>query len=314
MQIYDMKALLQKRWSELAFHEKAAVLSSTGGQMSAEDAEMFIDTVVDKSSFLNEVTVEQMTASTAYIDTLGIATRQFRAAVEATLASTAQTVNFTLTIPRRTLTPVEVILAADISYTFLKQNIERSAAETKIMNSVVKSVRNDMLDLCVNGDTDSATTFLAINNGWIDLAVADSNVNDADCQGMSAIDTLDEVLDTLPEQFDGMPDAAFLVSRKFRRKYGKEVATRESALGDQALARGGSIDFDGIPVETVYSWPSNYVMYTPKKNLHVGVSKDITVEKMAQPRKQIIEYTITLKFDPEYAYGGFIVLGANVSV
>ena len=43
-------------------------------------------------------------------------------------------------------------------------------------------------------------------------------------------------------------------------------------------------------------------------------SKQITVEKMMQPRKQVIEYTITLKFDPEYAYGGFISLGANVSI
>jgi len=313
MFVADIKTLLAKRWTELTFVEKAAVLSSTGGQLAPEDADAFISSVVDKSSFLNEVTTKTMTASTAYIDVFAIATRQMRAAVEATLASTAQTVNFSLTIPRRTLTPVEVILAPDVSYTFLHENIERAAAEAHLLGEIVKAVRNDMLDLCVNADGSTAS-FLDINTGWITLALADSNVNDADCSGLDAVAALDKVLDTLPEEFDGMPDQAFCVSRKFRRKFGQEVAARETMLGDKALSQGGDISFEGIPLKMVYRWPSAYVMLTPKSNLHVGISKIITVEKQMQPRKQVIEYTITLKFDPEYAYGGFISLGANVSV
>lgn len=309
----DPKALLQKRWTELAVIEKAVVLSSTGGQLAPEDADAFISSVVDKASFLNEVTVKRMVASTAYIDVFAIATRQMTAAVEATIAATAQTVNFSLTIPRRTLTPVEVILAPDVSYTFLSENIERAAAEAHLMGEITKSVRNDMLDLCVNGDG-STGTFLAINTGWVTLALADSAVNDADCAGLDAIAAMDKVLDTLPEKYDGMPDQAFCVSRKFRRKYGQEVAARETMLGDKALSQAGDISFEGIPLKSIYSWPTAYVMLTPKSNLHIGISKVITVEKMLQPRKQIIEYTITLKFDPEYAYGGFISLGANVSV
>lgn len=309
----DTKTLLAKRWTELTFVEKAVVLSSTGGQLAPEDADAFISSVVDKSSFLNEVTTKPMTASTAYIDVFAIATRQMRAAVEATLAATAQTVNFTLTIPRRTLTPVEVILAPDVSYTFLQENIERAAAESHLMGEIVKSVRNDMLDLCVNADGSTAS-FLNINSGWITLALADGNVNDADCSGLDVFDTLDKIVDTMPEEFAEMPGEAIMCGRKFRRAYGKAVASRASLLGDKALAQGGTIDYEGIPIKSVYRWPSNYVMYTVVKNLHVGISKTITVEKMVQPRKQVIEYTITLKFDPEYAYGGWISLGAQISV
>lgn len=313
MFVTDIKTLLSKRWTELTFVEKAAVLSSTGGQLAPEDADAFISSVVDKSTFLNEVTTKTMTASTAYIDVFAIATRQMRVAVEATLAGTAQSVNFSLTIPRRTLTPVEVILAPDVSYTFLHENIERAAAESHLMGEITKAVRNDMLDLCVNADGSTAS-FLNINTGWITLALADGNVNDSDCAGLSAIDALDKVVDTMPEEYGEMPGEAIMVSRKFRRKYKKEAAARESMLGDEALVKGGSIDYDGIPLKTVYRWPSAYLMYTQVSNLHVGISKAITVEKQMQPRKQIIEYTITLKFDPEYAYGGFISLGANVSV
>ena len=313
MFVTDMKALLQKRWTELTFVEKAAVLSSTGGQLAPEDADAFISSVVDKSAFLSKVTTKRMTASTAYIDVFAIATRQFRVATEATLAASAQAVNFSLTIPRRTLTPVEVILAPDVSYTFLQENIERAAAEAHLMGEIAKAVRNDMLDLCVNADGSTAS-FLNINTGWITLALADSAVNDADCAGEDAEGALDKTLDVLPEQYDGMDDLAFCVSRKFRRKYRREVAARATGLGDTAFITDTDIGFEGIPVESVYSWPSAYIMLTPIKNLHVGISKVITVEKMLQPRKQIIEYTITLKFDPEYAYGGFIALGSSVSV
>jgi len=308
----DVKTLLQKRWTELTFVEKAVVLSSTGGQLAPEDADAFISSVVDKSAFLSRITTKRMTASTAYIDVFAIATRQMTLATEATLAATAQTTNFSLTIPRRTLTPVEVILAPDVSYTFLQENIERAAAEAHLMGEIAKAVRNDMLDLCVNGDS-STGTFLVCNSGWITLAVADSNVNDADCAGEDAEGALDKVLDALPEQYDGMPDLAFCVGRKFRRKYRREVAARATGLGDTAFITDQDIGFEGIPVEAIYAWPAAYIMLTPVKNLHVGISKVITVEKMMQPRKQIIEYTITLKFDPEYAYGGFISLGANVS-
>ena len=308
------RAQTAEGWLELDYIEKATVLSSTGGQLAPEDAEEFIDSVVDMSAFLGKISVKPMSAATGYIDVFAIATRQFRAAVEATLASTAQAVNFSATIPRRTLTPVEVILAPDISYTFLKENVEREGAESHIMQQVAYAFKNDMVDLCVNGDTGSGVTFLTINTGWIYLAENDSTVNDADCAGLDPSDALDKILDALPEQYDGMPDLAFCCSRKFRRKYRRELAARQSQLGDNAQTSSGDIDFEGLPLEVVYSWPTASIWLTPLKNAHIGVSKDMTVEKMLQPRKQIIEYTVTAKFDAEYAYGGFTALGSNISV
>ena len=312
--MYKISELLKRDWSALDMLEKAAVLSSTGGQLAPEDAETFIDSVVDMSEFLQKITVRKMASSTAYIDTVAIATRQFRAAVEATLATTAQAVNFAATIPRRTLTPVEVILAPDISYTFLRENINREAAEAKLMGMVGKAFKNDMVDLCVNGDTGSGVTFLTINNGWIYLAENDSTVNDADCTGKTAEGCLDFVLEAMPEQFEGMDGMGFCVSRKFRRAYNREVAARATAAGDAALTSAANFGFEGFPLEAVYSWPSSSIILTPFENLHIGVSNEMTVEKMPQPRKQVIEYTVTAKFDPEYAYGGWIALGSNVSV
>lgn len=312
--LIDMKELVKKSWKNMTMLEKAVVLTSTGGQLDTEDAERFIDTVVGQDAFLQKVTTLKMYSNTRNIDVFGIATRQFRSAVEATLAATAQTVNFSLTLPRRTLTGVKVILAPDVTYDFLKENIEREAAEAHLMQQIAQAFKNDMLDLSVNGGLD-ASTFLAINYGWIYLATQDSTVNDADCSALSAINALNKILLGLPEKYAGLKnELAFLCSYKFDNDYRNEISQRQTNLGDNVLLAAPKLTYSGIAVEPVYAWPNNYVMLTTYKNLHIGVQTDMTVEKMLQPRKQVIEYTITAKTDAEYAVGELIVLGANVGV
>jgi hypothetical protein len=160
-----------------------------------------------------------------------------------------------------------------------------------------------------------ASTFLAINSGWIYLATQDSTVNDADCSSLTAVNTLDKILNGLPEKYAGrMNELGFFCSYKFDRDYRREISQRETGLGDNVLMAAPKMFYSGIAVEPVYAWPSNYVMLTTYKNLHIGVQTDMTVEKMLQPRKQVIEYTITAKTDAEYAVGELIVLGANVGV
>lgn len=315
MYVFDLNVLKKKKWTELSFVEKAAVLTSTGGQLDTEDAVKFIDTVVDMSAFLKAITIEKTVAATKNIDTIGIATRQFRSAVEATLASTAQTTNFTATLPRRTLTMKEVILAPDISYTWLHENIEREAAEAHLMNLAAKAFMNDIVDLCGNGDETSTTTFLALNDGWITLALADSNVNDQDCGGMSPIDALNAILKKLPEKYQGLKDQLkFFCSYTFDFSYREALAARNTAGGDNYLLNNPKCYYGGVEVYPVYAFPSNYIILTTFDNLVVGFNKELTVEKMLQPRKQVIEYTMTAKFDPQYAVGEKMVLGANVGV
>jgi len=315
MFIKNWDQLLKKPWNQLDFMEKAAVLSSTGGQLAPEDAVKFIDTVVDQSAILKEITIEKFTASSKYIDTIAIATRQFRKAVEATLATTAQSVNFSATLPRRTLTPVEVILAPDISYTWLHENIEREAAENHLMSQVAIAFGNDTVDLAVNGNEDSADNFLLINDGWIQLMTEDADVNDADCTAKTAIDSLDWILSKLPSKYKGLVDQlAFRCSFGFAEKYRKELSQRATAGGDSYLINNPALTFAGIRIKPTYSFPDAYVTLTTDKNLVVGFNKVMTVEKMLQPRKQVIEYTITAKMDPNYAVSELCVLGANIGV
>jgi hypothetical protein len=177
--------------------EKVAVLTSTGGQLSTENANKFIDTVVASDDFFRQINVLRMDSATRNIDSLMIAPRQFRAPVEGSETSN----NASATFPRRTLTTREIILTPDVSYKFLRENIERGAAEAHLMNKFSQQFGNDMLDLAINGDESSGVAFLALNNGWITQALGDATVNDVDLAGMTDYKAVfQKILKGLPQK------------------------------------------------------------------------------------------------------------------
>jgi hypothetical protein len=238
------------------------------------------------------------------------------AATEATAPSVADAV----TAARRTMTTVEVIWAEDLTLTFLEDNIERRGAEGHIARMLATGFGNDSNDLAWNGNASSSDTFVGINNGWIVLALADSDVNDVTSYG-SAIDTTTEVMHELwksvPTKFLGRTDYVFFVPVTFAQNYAEEVSARLTGLGDQVLVNGfPALRYFGKRVipEPHLAAASGYVVVTPTANLHFGIQRAITVDSEWQPRKRIVEYTITARTDYEYATGEAIVLGQNITV
>ncbi len=297
-----------KSWRNMSILEKAAVLTSTGGQLSTENAEKFIDTVVKQDEILKRVTIQKMDSATRNIDTMMIASRQFRQPTEGSETSNNASASF----PRRTLITKETILTPDVSYKFLRENIERAAAEQHLMNKFSEQFANDLVDLAINGDEDSANAFLALNDGWIDLALADSTVNDVDISGSSDWKTnFKKILQGLPQKYRGNKKVlAFLVSPDTELEYRDQIAARNTVLGDRFLVDNDPVYYGGINVVPVPTWPDGYVMLTFWKNLVIGFSREVSVEKERKPRKQMIEYTIASQIDPQYAVGEMISLAA----
>jgi hypothetical protein len=170
-------------------------------------------------------------------------------------------------------------------------------------------------DLAWNGDELSGDPFLNINNGWWKLALADSDVTKIDFaltsgggpadSTWSASKALGLVLKNLPLDYLGRSDLTFFVSPVLARAFAIEAATRD-APGN----------FAGIPVvaDTHIAGSTNghRIMLTPSQNLHHGVQRAITVDSQWQPRKRVLEYTVTVRDDFGYASGKPIVIAANL--
>ena len=297
-----VREFLQKLNDE-TFLAKAAITTASGGQLSPEDADKFIDTVVEENDFFDKhAEIVKMTASTKNIDIIGIASRVLRKATEGVAPTETVGVN----IERRSLETVEVILPYDVSYSFLEENIEGKDVDDLLNKMFAKQFGNDLLDLGCNGDSSSADDFLKIDDGWIEIIKNDANVHEFVGNAGNKTDYKGHVfpglISSLPNKWKRNLNAlAIYVSPTVEEAYRSELADRATALGDQMLTEKRIARYKGIDVVPVAYFPDDFFLLTIRQNLKVGVGRQISYERQPQPRKRIIEYTITAKIDFNYA-------------
>jgi hypothetical protein len=234
-----------------------------------------------------------------------------RAAVEDTAPGSTANATF----PRRKLNNVEVILPYDISLNFLEENVEQGAAEAKLNTAFATQFGNDILDLAMQGNEGSADPFESINDGWLALALADVLANKADITGLTdpkAI--LKALIIAHPTKYRRNPaELVFLVSPEMELEYRGSLGERATAMGDAYLAESRRSYYQGIEV---YPMPfmtgaiGNPIL-TTWKNLVIGFGRQMRQDRLAVPRRRVMEYTITAKFDVNYAVSELITVATT---
>lgn len=318
-----LKTALRNLRSNEAGGETRAIdtsLFATGGKLSPETADRFIDFLIEKTVALQRVTTRRMATTQGHVDKIAVSARKIRRAVEGVEPETAEGIS----TKRRTLNTVEIIWAEDLTLTFLEDNIERRGAESHIVRMLATQFGNDMNDLAWNGDDDQDSSggngFVAINDGWIELALADAEVNDlnatAELTTPTNTDILNEMYRRMPVEFQGLPSLVYFVPVKFAHRYAEEVSTRETSLGDQVFINGmPALRYFGRPVVPephLYEENLSKAMLTPAENLYHGIQRQVTIDSEWKPRKRAIEFTITARNDYEYSTGLAIVLANTI--
>ncbi len=287
------------------------------GELPVEVADAFIDLIVEEQTTLSRITTRRMNGPTARIDELRYAERQMVAATEGTAPSVADA----LTIAARTLTSVEVILAEDITLSFLEDNIERQGVEAHIASILARKFGTDLNDLAWNGDTTTGT-FLVINNGFSVLALADSDVNDVDLTGNTSVaECFSDIMKGMPSRFMAIPDLVFFCPTGAAQNYADEFAARETATGDGVFLNGfPSLRYFGRPVipephlkETTAGVDTDeLIMLTSASRLVNGIQRNFRMDAMWQPRKRVVEYTLSARTDVQYVSGEIISRGHSL--
>ena len=298
----------------LATMHKASTLTTTGGQLNADDARAFLHTTLDQTGFLARVTRQEVIAATARIEVMSIAARILLKSTE----DNAFTTTTAPTIAQRTLTKQSVKLMSRITDEFLHQNIEKESIDAVLQAKFATAFANDIADLSVNGDTDSGTTFLAITNGWLDLALADASVHDVDATAM-ADDFLNQIfpaaLAALPNKWRGDPGRlVILVSPNSALQYAEQLASRETAFGDSAVLQASKHPYMGIEVHGHPFMPDTSALLTMVDNLVVGYGIFMTREQLRQPAIGIgaTDHFINAEICFQYGISDAVVLVSNV--
>lgn len=300
---------------ELLHGETRAVnLSSiaSAGKLTDETASAFLDYVVGDQPTLSVIERRNMNSPTARLDRIGVGSRQLVAASEGAAPSDTNAVSFAA----RSLSVTGAIWAEDITLEFLEDNIAGGNAEQQVANVVSKAIGEELNDLAWNGDG-STGTFLAINTGFEALMVADSgsNVTDVDqTNNTTAVDALKALYNGMPSQYRNIGDQRIFCSPGFATSYMGELAGRATMLGDTTMTNGSSgLAYFGVPITVDRHLDADKIYMTPASNLVFGVHRDVTQELDWNPRKRVVELTVSLRFDYQYKFGGVISRGHTLA-
>lgn len=293
----------------------------TGGLTYAQ-ADRFLDYMWDATVLGGLVRTRRMRAVEEEIDTIAVGARLVRGATEA--VDTGE--NVRPTFGKLSITTKKYRLDWELSSESLEDNIEGEALEDHIARLMATQMGNDLEDIAINGDTDSAVPGLGVDDGFRKRAIAGAHVVDHGEDPLNR-DAFNKALKKMPRKY-------------MRRRNGLRFLTGSNAIQDwlfsfqqvednflnpeataatrleQAVRTEGDAGFIagrpfGVTLQEVPLFledrptddltgdggagtrgTNTDLWLTFPDNLIWGIKRDITVYREFKPKKDTIEYTV----------------------
>lgn len=281
-----------------------ADLNTNGGLLNPQQANTFIDMVMEQRTILPQVRVVRMNAPEVKINRIGFGERILRAARQAggeldaggndryvraadrAKPSTTQIV----------LRDSEVIAEVRLPYEVLEDNLEGAALEAHIMRLIAERAALDLEEWALWADTALAGTdaFIGLQDGWLKRASAHIYGNSS--AGIDP-DVFTNALLALPQKYlQRLPQLKAFISMANTLRYRQNVSRRMTGAGDSALFGAGPLNANGLALEGAPALAADGVgdkgLITFPQNLLFGIRRDITVETDKDIRSR--EYIIVL--------------------
>jgi len=300
---------------------KAAVDTAslgTGGKMNTEQQNAFMTFMKDYSVFFNRTGIINMQSTTRYLDSISVNKRALRGQAE----NAPNPATGAAEHKRRKLTAEGVIMPYDVTFQYMKENIEGKNVNSTLAKLFSQQFVNDSLDLALNGDTDSTDPFLNINNGWLKIAEEDDDVHLYDTEGSTDYLTkiFDGLLAAMPSKYFQLfqqEDKNLLTifcSHSVNRKYKQQLQARSTALGDSMIVDGKNVQYDGHEIFPLGFIPDDVLFLTPFENLAYGIfGESMHTYHQVVPRQTRHEYTLLADFDMELVNPDAFVLGKKLT-
>ena len=279
-----------------------ADLTANGGMLQPEQANTFIDLILEQPTILKQVRQIRMNAPERKINRIGFASRILRAAVQTGGANDAgdndryvrKADRAKPTTSQIQLNTKEVIAEVRIPYEALEDNIEGQSLEGHIMRLIAERAAVDLEELCLAGDTGSGDSYLALQDGWL-KRMTPHVVNNLSA-GVSP-DVFTNGLLAMPQKYiRNLAQLKHFVSVANTIKYRQKVSQRATGYGDSALTQNIPLFAGGVAVEAAPMLAAvgagNSGFTTFAQNLLFGIQRDISVETDKDIRSR--EYIIVL--------------------
>ena len=249
------------------FVNKSSVITpasfTASAALSKEEADRFIDYVVDQSFLKNNARIERMNAPTKTIAKVGIGQKILKPAKSA--IDPGNTVS--IVTDQLTLETKEIIAIAEISDDSLEDNIEGDAFVDHLMRMIASQAANELDFMCMYGkrisNSNEATDILQLVNGWFTVAKEHGHVLNARDTGLFGDDNgyidppkLSKVVKTLPNKYRGNKgNLRILVADDIYQDYNDYLGARAVSTADPYLLGVGRLTYSNIPISAVSLLP-----------------------------------------------------------
>lgn len=253
---------MKRIWNNKDLLSKAAITSDTnsftgGIGLSKEEADQFIDYIIDESRLKDRVTIIRTDKKQKDIDELRLDDEDV---ILPGVAATDPGDSVGVNTARRQLNMKEGVAIARISDDALEDGIEGDAFADHVMRVVSRAVSNQLVKTLLLGvEESSPTKFIQSWDGWHKIAV--DNGHSVDGAGFSDryIDRpkLSAALKTMPTKYlESNQDPAFLMARHIGQDWRDTFADRETNQGDAAVTGAMAPPYGGVPVEVFNQVPT----------------------------------------------------------
>jgi HK97 family phage major capsid protein len=289
-----------------SYLEKADLAVSdlaSGGLLNPEQSKKFMELLILGSTLLPLVTTVTMANPTYEISKMGFTGRVLRRAQESTALLEADRAKPVL--DKVTLTTEELIAEARIPYSVVEDNIEQNTFTQTLLSYMVKAVSRDFETLLIQGDTASTDPLLNSFDGIL-KQISSYVVNAGGVRLTKA--PLKTLSQSIPSQY--RDNLVFLASPNAIIDYNDSLSNRQTPLGDDALLRKPSGEYNGRPIYEIPLMPENLggttdrsnVLLLDPKNIHVGMHRAIRVESERDISSRLFKIVISMRVGVKLAH------------
>jgi HK97 family phage major capsid protein len=296
-----------------------ATLTTSGWSygLSLEEADRFLDYVIDESVLLKQIRTVRMTAAKHRIDKIGLGDRVLRK------GQPGVDPGDTVAVPAPTaieLVASEVVGIVSVSDDLIEDNIEGEAFVQHLLGMIGRAAANEIEQAAIHGDTGAAdpTGILDRWDGFYKLAkaggahvieaMADTDRYWPGTNGGKAT----RLLKTLPTKYrQDYRTLAVLLHNDLYLDYMDELASKGYSEAWQAITGMQDVPIRSIrnirvpllKTDMAFTYNSQnytdgtFVMVTDLRNLIVGIQREIRIEPQRWARKRCTDWVISMRAD-----------------
>lgn len=310
---------------------------ANGGLLAPAQSERFVDYMVNASVLMPQVRVKRMNRDVEDIDKINVGRRILRGASEAVDDGINVGVRFT----KISLTSSKFRADWELSRDLLEDNLEGAALEGHIARLLTTQIGQDMEDLAINGDLDSADPLLHHLDGWQKRGEVDGHGIDYSGRDYTE-DVLSQMLRAMPRKYmqrrqnlrffagsdivqahiDRVGELVAQANNFDPRAQLAEDEVLPANFGYSVMGKGG-IRLQDVPMmlseanaDTVNTATESEdvgsIWLTDPQNLVWGIRREVEVMNEYKPKKDTIEYTVYTRVAAAVEEVGAFVVATNV--